>query len=290
MNVMKKENQMPKIKTESRLTTNDSRLTNWLFSAPLKYTGLVTILTAALILITNFAFPPMSQIAPLFAVIALFAILIFSTYKILRWTADAPLDQKSFVMLGIAQALVGIIAAIVLGVCSLNVQNLVAMNTGYMITALIALLLMVFLFGVWMLQIKAIFCRARALGVAKWKLWLSVPFGIWLFWYPGFLINDAKKKPAAIPTKSNWLNNIGNWIVERPRNTAIAFLAMVAFHLIFMAGDFIGTLLFLGMSLIMMALIMLCKRVRENIGGIFANMLMILNIVLVVLIALVVSR
>jgi hypothetical protein len=266
---------------DGRIANHESQITNWLFRAPLKYTGLTAVLIAVLALIVNFVASPTSTAAPALTAIALVAICVFSIYKILRWTPDEQIDHKSFTMLNIGQALVGVLLVLTLGMLGIRMQNVMSMNAS-MLMAIVGVLILVFLFGTWMLQLKSIFCRARALGVPKWKLWLSIPFGIWLFWYPGFLAYDAKKNQDAISAKSNWMNNIGNWIVARPRNTALAFLCLVVFHMILMAGDTIGTLSLLLVSLGFMALIMLCKKVRENIGGIFANVIMILNIVLIV--------
>jgi hypothetical protein len=255
-----------------------SALGEWLFSAPAKFTILFAAMTGLAAWLAGLLFPgPLSmKLMTWMPRIILLAIFVFLIYKIMRWTPDDKLDHKSFVILGISQSLISLAALGAAGLLIMWAQSYLPSWRMVLLTV-VALALMIYSGGVGLLKIKSIFCRARMQGVSRSKLFLSLPFGFWLFLYSGFLAADAGKKNRVIESKSKLLNDLGGWITASPKNTRIAFLVIIAVASALMLPDIKAIILFAGVSLMIMAVLMLCKKLRENLGGGYANFAMALN-------------
>ncbi|MCL1891721.1 MAG: hypothetical protein FWF97_00275 [Alphaproteobacteria bacterium] len=266
----------------SRVSNN--KMITWLFWAPLKFTVLFAVLFGITMVITNLIFrtPSLAAIiwAPRIILAAVAAISAFSVYKLIRWTHDDPLDQKSFVMLNIAKSLLSLVLIAAAGAVALQTQA-AATFEQLMALGLSTLLLLIYLGGIGLLEIKLLFVRARAQGAAKWKLWLSIPFGIGLFWYSGFLVADSAKKNQVVSAKSKFWNGLSGWITASRRNTLIAFVVILAVGMALMSSQLTNMILFGVISAIIILCLRYWKRLRDNLGGLYASIAMILNIVVI---------
>ncbi|MCL2748662.1 MAG: hypothetical protein FWE50_01160 [Alphaproteobacteria bacterium] len=261
-----------------------STLSNWLFNAPMKFTGLFVVIFALVLVLANLLFSAKSIYSFIWAPRFIFLLLsiggAFSLYKLIRWTPDDNLDQKSFAILNITQGVLSIALMAVAGLIALSVHN-GSLNQLIFLGA-IALLLLIFLSAIWVLFLKSIYCRARMQGVPRWKLLWSIPFGISLFWYPGFLIKDGKNKNQAIGMKSKLLNKLGDWIVASGRNTIIAFSAIIIVDALVMMNSIRMAVGFAVVSLILMLGFVMWKKLRDNVGTWYATFAVALNIGVIV--------
>ena len=272
------------IRHPSSLSSRPSSLTTWLWSAPLKFTGLFAIILGIILQAVNLIFSAKSMAsfvwAPRVAFLAMLAGLAFCVYKLIRWTPDDNLDQKSFAILNIAQSVISVISIATAGLAAVFIHG-GSMNRMLILGA-IALLLLIFISATWILLIKSIYCRARKQGVSRGKLLWSIPFGINLFWYSGFLIRDGGKKSQTIGIKSRLLDRLGDWITARDRNTIIAFLAIVVTDAFIMMSNIKTAVGFAVVSLLLMLGFARRKKLRDNIGAWYANFAVALNIGIIV--------
>lgn len=270
-----------KQKTMSNKTQN-SVLSKWLFWAPLKFTGLFIALMIPLLLLMNFFFTKQYfQTSYFVSIIAVLIIAAFSIYKIIRWTPDNQLDHKSFIMLNTAQNIISLVLLAVIGFISLSMAGMTNFNMAIVLATLIGLLT-IFLVANGLLKIKSLFCRARIQNVPKWKLWLSMPLGINLFWFSGFLVSDSKNNTPVLKTKSKAFDALINWIIKKPLNTVITFLIFVAFGGVMIATEINAMIIFYAISLLFMVLLLAWKKLRNNLGKLFATLAVILNIVAII--------
>ncbi|MGI5846134.1 MAG: hypothetical protein ACOX7D_03060 [Alphaproteobacteria bacterium] len=259
-----------------------SNLSEWLFVAPLKFTGLFSVLTIILLTLMNLFFTNQYfQVIKIISIIAMLAIFVFSTYKIIRWTSDDKLNHKSFIMLNTAQNILSVILILIIGFLSILLPRIVTnFNMAVILTIFIGMLT-IFLIGNGLLKIKSLFCRARNQNVPKWKLWLSMPLGINLFWYSGFLLPDNKKTSDTIKTKFKAFDELTNWIVRKPSNTILTFLIFITFGGVMITTGIKTIIIFYAASLLML-IILMWKKLRNNISGLFSTGIIILNIVAVI--------
>lgn len=273
---------MPTKQKSLNSKTEKSPISKWLFWAPFKFTALFVALMIPLLLLMNFLFSKQYfQTSYFVSIIAILIISVFSVYKIIRWTPDNQLDHKSFVMLNTAQNIISVILLGVIGFMSLYVSDITNSNIA-IIFAMAVGLLTIFLVANGLLKIKSLFCRARIQGVPKWKLWASMPLGINLFWYSGFLIPDNKNHSPVLKTKSKTFDSLINWIIKKPLNTIIAFLIFIAFGGVMIATQINAVIIFYAISLLFLVLLLVWKKLRNNLGKWFATFAVILNIAAII--------
>lgn len=271
------------IKRKTSSPEHSPYLSKWLFWAPLKFTGLFSALMIVFVFLTNVFFRNQITILGTLVLGALgFAFSAFSIYKIISWTPDNQLGQKSFIMLNIAQSFISLVLLAVIGFIAIWMQTGMLELNFVMALGTLAIVLMIFLAGTSVLKIKSLFCRARLQGVPKWKLWMSVPFGLGIMWFSGFLISDGNKKSQDLPTKIKPLEKLANWIVKSQRNTIIAFLIFIASAGILILSDVKTMIIFYAVSLVLGGTLLVYKKLRQNLGGMFATAAVVLNIAVVV--------
>lgn len=271
--------------TKQKIVDNKVQTQNiskWLFWAPLKFSGLLIALMMPLLILMNFVLTHQySETTYIISIIITFVISMFAVYKLMRWTDDDNLDQKSFIMLNICQNVICLTLLTTIGFLSLLMPKIVNFNMAVGLAIIIGLLT-IFMVGNGLLKFKAFFCRARSQGVPKWKLWLSMPLGINLFWYPGFLVSDKKDTAQVIKPKFKFCGKLINWVVKKQSNTIAAFLVAVLFVCPIIATGINAIIIFYIVSIVILALLLIWKKLRNNIGGIFATGAFILNIAVII--------
>lgn len=271
------------IKRKTSSPENSQPLSKWLFWAPLKFTGLFSALMIVFVFLTNIFFRAQVEFLGMSVLFVIgFTFLTFSIYKIISWTPDDQLGQKSFIMLNIAQSFISLILLAIIGFLAIWMQAGMLELNFVMALGIAAILLMIFLAATGLLKIKSLFCRARMQGIPKWKLWMSVPFGLGMMWYSGFLISDGNKKTQALPTKVKPLEQLANWIVKNQRNTIIAFLVFIASAGILIISDVKTMIIFYAVSLALGGTLLVYKKLRQNLGGMFATTAVLLNIAVII--------
>ncbi len=271
------------IKRKTSSSENSLYLSRWLFWAPMKFTGLFSALIIVFAFLTNIFFQTQVTILGTLILGAIgFALTAFSIYKIISWTPDNQLGHKSFIMLNIAQSFISLILLAIIGFVAIWMQNSMTSLNFVMALGVVAIILMIFLAGTSVLKMKALFCRARLQNIPKWKLWMSVPFGLGITWFSGFLISDSNKKSQDLTTKIKPLQGLANWIVKNQRNTIIAFLIFIASAGILILSDVKTMIIFYAVSLVLGGTLLAYKKLRQNLGGIFATATAVLNIAVII--------
>lgn len=98
--------------------------------------------------------------------------------------------------------------------------------TILLIIAILAALLYLYMFGVMISNIYARYKRAVKIGISKYKVIASMPFGFFLTWIPGYLIPE-KNQNTNIEIKTKWYSKFNKWVVANSNNTLFAFLMFV---------------------------------------------------------------
>lgn len=216
--------------------------------------------------------------------------IVFATYLLFHRLPHDNLDRYSFVALENAQAYVLALAVFVAMLAIMQAQSflisLAMMGTaGNVIFVLLAAVLFVayaYLVGLSLANVYAKFRRGRAMNIPTWKIICSIPFGFNLIWIPGYILPDEKApKTPVIPIHAPWYKNLTNWIVSRPSRTILAFAILTLFTG-FMFG--IQTIFWTCAAILLFSIwasTVGAKRFCKNIGGTYATVAVVLNIIMI---------
>jgi hypothetical protein len=218
----------------------------WLWKAPIKFTGLfvggMIVLITALIPIPR---PLPGWVAGILMPVVL-AFIGFSIYKLIRFAPAASLDRKSFIGIDVGITIVRTLfylipLAIMLAAVGFADFQEFFRVLGYMLAlfvmsypvfslvmALVLSIVFTYIVGLMIANYIITFRRGQMMGVRKWKLWLSVPFGLHLLWLPGYFLAEERKPKPAVRFKSKWYADFIDWIMKRPLNAMIVFALTAA--------------------------------------------------------------
>lgn len=227
------------------------------------------------------------------------AAIVFATYLLFHRLPHDNLDRYSFVALENAQAYVLALAVFVAMLAIMQAQSflisLAMMGTaGNVIFVLLAAVMFVayaYLVGLSLANVYAKFRRGRAMNIPTWKIICSIPFGFNLIWIPGYILPDEKApKTPVIPIHASWYKKLTNWIVSRPSRTILAFAILTLFTG-FMFG--IQTIFWTCAAILLFAIWVSgvgAKRFCKNIGGTYATVAVVLNIIMILAISVITYR
>lgn len=227
------------------------------------------------------------------------AAIVFATYLLFHRLPHDNLDRYSFVALENAQAYVLALAVFVAMLAIMQAQSflisLAMMGTaGNVIFVLLAAVMFVayaYLVGLSLANVYAKFRRGRAMNIPTWKIICSIPFGFNLIWIPGYILPDEKApKTPVIPIHASWYKKLTNWIVSRPSRTILAFAILTLFTG-FMFG--IQTIFWTCAAILLFAIWVSgvgAKRFCKNIGGAYATVAVVLNIIMILAISVITYR
>lgn len=225
--------------------------------------------------------------------------IVFATYLLFHRLPHDNLDRYSFVALENAQAYVLALAVFVAMLAIMQAQSflisLAMMGTaGNVIFVLLAAVMFVayaYLVGLSLANVYAKFRRGRAMNIPTWKIICSIPFGFNLIWIPGYILPDEKApKTPVIPIHASWYKKLTNWIVSRPSRTILAFAILTLFTG-FMFG--IQTIFWTCAAILLFAIWVSgvgAKRFCKNIGGTYATVAVVLNIIMILAISVITYR
>lgn len=227
------------------------------------------------------------------------AAIVFATYLLFHRLPHDNLDRYSFVALENAQAYVLALAVFVAMLAIMQAQSflisLAMMGTaGNVIFVMLAAVMFVayaYLVGLSLANVYAKFRRGRAMNIPTWKIICSIPFGFNLIWIPGYILPDEKApKTPVIPIHASWYKKLTNWIVSRPSRTILAFAILTLFTG-FMFG--IQTIFWTCAAILLFAIWVSgvgAKRFCKNIGGTYATVAVVLNIIMILAISVITYR
>lgn len=227
------------------------------------------------------------------------AAIVFATYLLFHRLPHDNLDRYSFVALENAQAYVLALAVFVAMLAIMQAQSflisLAMMGTaGNVIFVLLAAVMFVayaYLVGLSLANVYAKFRRGRAMNIPTWKIICSIPFGFNLIWIPGYILPDEKApKTPIIPIHASWYKKLTNWIVSRPSRTILAFAILTLFTG-FMFG--IQIIFWTCAAILLFAIwvsVVGAKHFCKNIGGAYATVAVVLNIIMILAISVITYR
>jgi hypothetical protein len=276
----------------AKKTILSTKLISWFFNAPAKFAILslclmgITAIIYAIIASAIMGDVANPNVAPMFIVMAI--ALIVGIVMLIKWLPHDNLDRRSYIAADLGLSSIYFISSMlsVLFVAA-NQQaimyyalRLAQYSTPLLIIASLLLsLVYLYILGAFIANIYATYRRGIAMSVPRWKLILSIPFTLSLFWFPGYMLPDAKEK-TVIEIKSKWYANIVNWIMARPLNSVIVLV--ITLILMLFLFDFASTV-FTGIFAIIFGILVWrvgAKNLRKNVGGWFATFIMLLNILI----------
>lgn len=83
-----------------------------------------------------------------------------------------------------------------------------------------------YLFGVGVSGLYAKYKRSVQIGISKWKVILSWPFGYMLTWIPGYLLVDKKTK-SSLTIKTDTYKKFNKWVLSSTANLTTTFLILL---------------------------------------------------------------
>ena len=270
-------------------------LMSWILWRPLKFALTLLGLGIAVMIPYEIVSAPIGGATALVTLgILSIAAIVFATYLLFHRLPHDNLDRYSFVALENAQAYVLALAVFVAMLAIMQAQSflisLAMMGTaGNVIFVLLAAVMFVayaYLVGLSLANVYAKFRRGRAMNIPTWKIICSIPFGFNLIWIPGYILPDEKApKTPVIPIHASWYKKLTNWIVSRPSRTILAFAILTLFTG-FMFG--IQTIFWTCAAILLFAIWISgvgAKRFCKNIGGTYATVAVVLNIIMILAIS-----
>ena len=214
---------------------NISQLKQWLFNKPAVFSvmffGLITVLALLYSVIqTFFGFNTFTPMYFIFAVS-----FIYSVYYMIKKLPHDTMHQSDFVAITNATSIISIVSSIIAisvfglygplfqrQMMKLYFFHPVIFGIAFVTITLVSL----YILGVAVSGIYAKYKRATTMGIAPWKVILSMPFAFLLLWTPGYLIEEKTKK-SNLTIKANWYARFNKWVMSNFSNILFVFLFFV---------------------------------------------------------------
>lgn len=254
-------------------------LMSWILWRPLKFALMLLGLGIAVMIPYEIVLNTISAGAAMWTLgILSIAAFVYAIYSLFHRLPHDNLDRYSFVaMLAIMQAQSFLISLAMMGTAG---------NVIFVLLAAVMFVAYAYLVGLSLANVYAKFRRGRAMNIPTWKIICSIPFGFNLIWIPGYILPDEKApKTPVIPIHAPWYKNLTNWIVSRPSRTILAFAILTLFTG-FMFG--IQTIFWTCAAILLFSIWVStvgAKRFCKNIGGAYATVAMVLNIIMILAIS-----
>jgi hypothetical protein len=282
---------------KTKSLTIKSKLSNWLITAPVKFSllsvALVAGVTLAYALITSIATGGRAPMPAWPLAIVAGGAMIFSIWKLTKWLRGENLDRKSFVAIHNGCSLI-CLAALLLSAILIAGGPQIAVRRAMWLQfyhpfwliaiAVAASLACMYVLGIFIANIYAAYRRALAMNVPKCKALLTIPFTTDLLRMPGYLLPDESKAKPAVEIKTKWYSKFTGWVVKGPANAVLVFLLTLAVFCrdIYTAGITLFFIAVFGAWLSIAGV----KNFRKKIGGAYSATAAALNIAVAVLIIL----
>ncbi|MBR6010593.1 MAG: hypothetical protein IKP35_04240 [Alphaproteobacteria bacterium] len=237
-----------------------TQLKTWALTKPLMFS--IVFLGLGLILSLIFSaiqtFLNMESMALMY--ICVFMIFVLSIWYMIKKLPHNEMNQKDFVAITNATSLIAILSSFIaiLGLGSngeiLKIKIMMAYlqhPTLFFAVFTFILFVSIYLLGVSISGIYAKYKRSVSLGISPWKAILSMPFGFFLLWTPGYLFKGTSTIKSNLQIKCKWFTRLNDWVLKNFNNTLVAFLFLL-FCKCFITG--IPTILLSGALLLLFAL------------------------------------
>ena len=215
-------------------TTN--KLTTWIFKQPIIFAA--TALIVGLLVVFGYSVLTsllnIETVKPLLYILG--AALVLTAYFVLiKKLPHNDMAHSDFVAITNAGNIIAIsIPLITLLFIGSNQQALktnimrIYMFQPYLFWALLIFtaIAYLYLFGIGISGLYAKYKRALQIGISKWKIILSWPFGYMLTWIPGYLLTDKKTK-SSLTIKTKTYQKFNKWVLSSNANLIFIFLLLL---------------------------------------------------------------
>lgn len=271
-----------------------SKLQSWLFNAPAKFAGLSFSLLISITVIYGF-FRTMvygdALMSPVYVILIMSVVLIFTAYKLIKWLPKENLDRRSFVAVNNGLTVIYFTSFLLSTLFLITRAGAIVYYMMWLqyysmflffVTMIAASLVYLYVLGLLIANIYAVYLRAMAMGIPKWKALLSFPFSFVLLWMPGYLLPEKTTDKAVISIKTKWFARFTDWVVAQPINAVLVFLFIMVFSAMFFNFYFAGLTLFFTIIFGLWVWIKGADGFRKSMGGAFATFTASLNIALII--------
>lgn len=279
-------------KKEKKTTIKKNTLFTWLFRAPIKFTLtflLISLFGGILYAIIAQLISPAHPAAAEWPLLVIMLVAgVAGLRKLIKHLPSDPISQTDFIATtnGITLSLIAMAIAYFLLLWKFFMPLFLVMNSpltsiSTAIYALIGLVILAligtFLTALIITNLYATYVRALHLGVPSWKAALSMPFSI--LWLAGYAIKD-KKESSALNINNTRYGRLTRRIVSSRVATWLCMLITLVLACLFFGTQYtIIAATFIGLFAIWFA-VRGSAHMRENIGGAFATVAVILNIII----------
>lgn len=272
-----------------------SIISQWLFWTPLRFaiTSFLLVIFATLLSLA-IGFFTRTTTPSIFALIILVpSVLAYSLIHSFKKLPAIKMNQYNYISLYNMGLVISF--ALFFGITLLSMTKpfeLLLQNTVTIpaITLFLLMTFILYLLGLLAVNVYVSYIRARELGIAKWKILCSIPFGFSLLSVAGYLLTDTKKQKATHITKSNWYTKTMNWITASGTNTVSTFIFIMLLTGFIMGAETVLWPLTFALVFGIWTLKVGKTNMSKNLGGGYASLSVIINIAFIItFIALMVS-
>lgn len=193
------------------------------------------------------------------------------------------LDRRSFVAITTLQTLICAITAIMTTLMNVVIYQRIFMYISspvFIVISTLIALFYIYVLGIFIGSLYAKYRRIRAMGVPMWRILCTIPFGFSMLWIPGYMLPAPTPKTPTLPIRPNAYARLIDWIISRPANTAIGFIALTL-----LSGFFFGfkTIIFtfaIAVTFTIWVIKTGAQKFREHIAGAYTWAAIGLNIIL----------
>lgn len=224
-----------------KINSIKNKLTSWTFSKPAIFALLTFGISTALILLYSFISAALDISATWPLAIFMFGALIWNMYYLIKKLPHDNIQRNDFIAITNACSIITIVIPLVtLLIAGRDAKTLhdnmiwllTFHNSLFWVIGISSILLYLYLLGVAISNLYAKYKRSVSIGISKWKVICSMPFGFLLMWTPGYLIEDKKSKSDLV-IKSETYNKFNKWVVSKFNNTLFMFLLLILLRNIF---------------------------------------------------------
>lgn len=218
--------------------STNNKLSEWTFKKPAVFALLTFCISSAFVLVYSFISAILDTTAMWPLTTLLVATLLWTIYRLIKKLPHTNMYRKDFIAITNACSLITIIIPIITLIIIGRDVNALHDNmiwlltfhtTLFWIVGIGSILLYLYLFGISIANIYAKYKRGIEMGISKWKIICSMPFGFLFMWMPGYLIDDKKSKSDLI-INSKIYNKFNNWVLSGFTNTLFIFLGLLLFR------------------------------------------------------------
>ena len=239
---------------------NKTQLKSWLLTKPLGF-ALLCICFGALFAL---AYALVQTLLGIESIIPIYVLCILAvvlpTWYMIKGLPHEKMNQSDFVAITNGASIISVIASfvIIFGVVfhgffiGRDIMALYLFHPTTFYTLLcVSIFASLYLIGVTISGIYAKYKRAVTLGIAPWKVILSMPFAFLLMWTPGYLIKEKENVKTNLEIKSNWYSKFNKWVLANANNTLFMFLILLFIKTL---GAGVTTLIFSALLLVIYVL------------------------------------